>query len=623
MSELNDVQKVEENIDDETVENINDEITDKVVDKPKKGSLGKLLLYTGKYNWLIFLSLFLAIGAVVIQIIAPTLVSNMTDYLIGGIFGSALTGSYDAHADVVRVGTTLIIMYGVMFLIGYIQQITMAKVSVQVGLQLRTDLGTKINKLPLSYLDSTQVGDTLSRITNDVDSLTRSLNWSASAVITSTIMIIGSITMMFIHQWLMALVAIGSTIVGFVLMGLIMKKAQKYFMAQQNEIGEINAHTEEYFTGHTILKTNNARKRVSAIFDAKNKQLYNSSWKAFFFGGLMMPLMFFLSNFAFVSVSIVGAVLVFNPTNPLTFGVIIAFMLYVDLLTRPLGDIAQAMMEMQTMNAAAVRIFELLETPNLPDDNVLAPLDQSEILGAVDFDHISFGYKADIPVIHDFSADIKAGSNVAIVGPTGSGKTTLVNLLMRFYDIGTGDIKIDGQSIYSLRRKDVSSLFSMVLQDSWVFSGTIRENLIYNMDIPLELQQHVLDQTCQAVGIDYFINTLPNGYDTVLDDNSDISEGQKQLLTIARAMIKDAPLLILDEATASVDTRTEVIVKEAMDKLTIGKTAFIIAHRLSTIKTADVILVIKEGNIVEKGTHEELLALNGFYYELYNAQFAV
>ncbi|MCL2522761.1 MAG: ABC transporter ATP-binding protein/permease [Erysipelotrichales bacterium] len=587
--------------------------------KEKNDTFMKVVRYTKKYHPFIIISLAFAIGAVFIQLIAPSLVRDMTNYILEGIGIGFVTGEYSTHANVVRTGVTLIILYSVMFVIFYIQQITMARVSVKVSLNLRTDMGRKINRLPLSYLDSTQVGENLSRITNDVDSLTRSLNWSASAIITATVMIIGSLIFMFVNQWLMALTALGSTIFGFFLMGVIMGKAQKYFVAQQAELGDINAHTEEYFTGHTVLKTNNARTRVSGAFDTKNHKLYNSSWKAQFYGGLMIPLMFFLGNLAFVTVSIVGGVLAFNGT--ITFGVIIAFMLYVDLFTRPLGDIAQAMMEMQTMNAAAKRIFELLEQPEMSDDESLESIDHSEIKGDVQFKNVKFGYNEDTPIIHNFSVDIKAGSKVAIVGPTGAGKTTLVNLLMRFYDIGGGDITIDKQSIYKLRRNDVASSFSMVLQDSWIFNGTIKENLLYNMNIPKELEETILDQTCKAVGIDYFINTLPNGYETVLDDNSDVSEGQKQLLTIARAMIKDAPLLILDEATASVDTRTELIVKEAMDKLTSDRTSFIIAHRLSTIKNADMILVMNKGDIVESGTHAELLEKEGFYAELYNSQF--
>jgi len=589
--------------------------------KEKNDAFKKVIRYTKRYHIFIFISMIFAIGAVVIQLIAPNVVSNMTDYILlgmGNIFNPEV-GYYNTHSDVVRTGVTLIILYSIMFVIFYIQQITMARVSVKVSLSLRKDMGKKINRLPLSFLDSTQVGENLSRITNDVDALTRSLNWSVSAIITATVMIIGSLIAMFYNQWIMAFTALGSTILGFFLMAVIMGKAQKYFLAQQTELGEINAHTEEYFTGHTVLKTNNARGRVSKIFDTKNHKLYTSSWKAQFYGGVMIPLMFFLGNLAFVTVSIVGGVLAFNGT--ITFGVIIAFMLYVDLFTRPLGDIAQAMMEMQTMNAAAKRIFDLLEEPEMSDDANLDMINHAEIKGDVQFKNVQFGYKEDTPIIHNFSVDIKAGSKVAIVGPTGAGKTTMVNLLMRFYDIGAGDIKIDNKSIYELRRNDVASSFSMVLQDSWIFNGTIKENLLYNMNIPREMEEVILNQACKSVGIDHFINTLPNGYETVLDDNSDVSEGQKQLLTIARAMIKDAPLLILDEATASVDTRTELIVKEAMDKLTVGKTSFIIAHRLSTIKNADLILVMNKGDIVESGTHNELLEKEGFYAELYNSQF--
>jgi len=584
-----------------------------------KSTLGKLFHFCRPwYGWMIAALVF-AVGAVALQLIGPRFVERMADYLLytisGGFFGNA-----GGHSALVNVGIILLAIYAGMFLISYIQQLIMAWVTAKVQKKLRRKMSEKINKLPLSYLDRIPTGDTLSRITNDVDTVTMTMNHTVTTFISAITMLVGATIFMFITNWIMALVAIGSALIAFFLMFTIMARSQKYFVRQQKELGEVNGHIEEYFSGHTAMKTNNARKKTTGKFDTLNKNLYTSGWKSEFFGGLMVPLMGFLGQFALVAVMITGGILAFNGT--ITFGVVVAFMIYVNLFTQPLSDLAQTGMDMQSTVAAADRVFELLHADELEDESELTDKCINQAKGAVKFQNVKFGYVEGKTVINDFTADINSGSKVAIVGPTGAGKTTLVNLLMKFYKINDGDIKIDGTSINEIRRGNVSSIFSMVLQDAWLFHGTIRQNLLYNIEVAKDKEQELLDQATAAVGIDHFIKTLPLGYDTILDEKANVSDGQKQLLTIARAMIKDAPLLILDEATSSVDTRTEAIVKDAMDKLAHGRTSFVIAHRLSTIKNADLILVMKDGDIIESGTHEGLLKDKGFYAELYNSQFA-
>ncbi|MCL2607842.1 MAG: ABC transporter ATP-binding protein/permease [Methanomassiliicoccaceae archaeon] len=582
-------------------------------------TLGKLIQFCRPwYGWIIITFIF-AVGAVILQLIGPRLVGDMVDHIIYMIsFGQM--GNAGGYPAIVHIGTILVIIYLAMFVLGYIQQLIMAWVTAKLQERLRREMSEKINKLPLSHLDRTPTGDTLSRITNDVDMVTMTLNYTAVTFISATTMLVGAAIFMFITNWIMALVAIGTSLFAFFLMAVIMKRSQIHFERQQKELGDVNAHIEEYFSGHTAVKTNNARQRTSARFDKFNNALFTSAWKSQFYGGLMVPLMSFLGQFALVAVMIAGGILAFNGT--ITFGVVVAFMIYVNLFTQPLSDLAQSAMDTQSTVAATDRIFELLQSEEMEEEDHLTEHLICPARGAVNFQNVRFGYFDDKTVINDFTADIKSGSRVAIVGPTGAGKTTLVNLLMKFYKLNDGDIKIDGVSINEMRRGNVTSLFSMVLQDAWLFRGTIRENLLYNMKVEKGKEQELLDQAARAAGIDHFIKALPEGYDTVLDEKANVSDGQKQLLTIARAMIKDAPLLILDEATSSVDTRTEAIVKDAMEKLTHGRTSFVIAHRLSTIKNADLIIVMDKGDIVESGTHTSLLKKNGFYAELYNSQFA-
>ena len=584
-----------------------------------KSTMGKLFDFCRPwYGWIIIASFF-AVGMVALQLIGPRFVERMADYLLYTVSGGWL-GIAGGHSALTNMVVILISIYAAMFVLGYLQQLIMAWVTAKVQKKLRRKMSEKINKLPLSYLDRAPTGDILSRITNDVDTVTGTMNYTVTTFISAFTMLIGSTIFMFITNWIMALVAIVSGLIAFALMFAIMARSQKYFVRQQKELGEVNGHIEEYFSGHTAMKTNNARRKTTAKFDKFNKDLYTSAWKSEFFGGLMVPLMGFLGQFALVAVMITGGVLAFNGT--ITFGVVVAFMIYVNLFTQPLSDLAQTGMDMQSTVAAADRVFEILHADEMEDESNLGNECGTQAKGAVEFRNVKFGYVENKTIINDFTADIKSGSKVAIVGPTGAGKTTLVNLLMKFYKIDEGDIKIDGTSINDIRRGTVTSMFSVVLQDAWLFHGTIRQNLLYNIVVAKDKEQELLDQATAAVGIDHFIKTLPQGYDTILDEKANVSDGQKQLLTIARAMIKDAPLLILDEATSSVDTRTEAIVKDAMDKLAHGRTSFVIAHRLSTIKNADLILVMKDGDIIEKGTHEGLLEQNGFYADLYNSQFA-
>lgn len=517
-----------------------------------------------------------------------------------------------------KIAYTLIALYIISATFNYIEAISMTIVSNKFANRLRKNISHKINKLPLKYFDKTSNGDILSRITNDVDTMSSSMDQSLSSLVSAIALFIGTTIMMFITNWIMSLTAIISSLIGFIFMFLILGKSQKYFSLRQKELGALNGHIEEVYSGLNVVKSYNGEKLVNEKFDNLNQKMYEANRKSRFLSSLMMPLMNFVGNFGYVAVCVVGALL--TSKNIITFGVIVAFITYVRLFTSPLTQIAQSMTSLQTTAAASERVFEFLDEAELTDESHLKKvLKKQDVKGKVEFKNVSFTYDDnETPTIKDFSAIAKPGQKIAIVGPTGAGKTTMVNLLMKFYEINDGDILIDGTSIHDLTRDNIHSLFTMVLQDTWLFEGTVKENIIYNRK---NISHKRVEEVCKIVGVDHFIKTLPHGYDTILTDNESISAGQKQLLTIARGMIEDAPLLILDEATSNVDTRTEELVQKAMDNLTKGKTSFIIAHRLSTIKNADLILVMKDGNIVEQGTHEELLKLNGSYATLYNSQF--
>ncbi len=512
----------------------------------------------------------------------------------------------------------LVVIYLLSALFTYIESISMTVVSNRFAQKLRSNISTKINKLPLKYFDKNSTGDILSRVTNDVDTISQSMNQSLSSLVSAITLFVGTIIMMFVTNWIMALTAIGASLIGFVFMFFILAKSQKYFIARQKYLGKLNGHIEEVYSGLNIVKSYNGQELVNEKFDKLNEKVYEANRKSQFLSGLIMPMMGFIGNFGYVAVCIVGALLVLN--GNISFGVIIAFITYVRLFTSPLSQIGQAMTSIQSTAAASERVFEFVDESEMNDQkNVTRVLDKSKVKGNIEFDNVEFTYDGnDLPTIKDFSAKALSGTKVAIVGPTGAGKTTMVNLLMKFYEINKGDIKIDGVSTKELSRENIHELFTMVLQDTWVFDGTVTENIIYNRK---NIPEGKVREICEVVGLDHFIKTLPNGYDSVLSDNESISAGQRQLLTIARGMIEDAPFLILDEATSNVDTRTEELVQKAMDKLTEGRTSFIIAHRLSTIKNADLILVMKDGNIIEQGNHNELIAKNGFYANLYNSQF--
>ena len=514
------------------------------------------------------------------------------------------------------ISLLLVILYVLSALFTFIQSILMTDVANKFAKKLRSNISKKINKLPLKYFDKNLSGDILSRVTNDVDTIAQSMNQSLASLVSSVTLFIGSIIMMFYTNYIMALTAILSSLIGFVFMIKILSKSQKYFTARQVELGKLNGHIEEIYSGLNVVKVYNGKNESDKKFDELNKRVYECNRKSQFLSGLMMPIMNFIGNFGYVALCIVGALLVSK--DMITFGVIIAFITYVRLFTNPLSQIAQGLTSLQSTAAASERVFEFLEEPELEKENVTKTLDKAKAKGEVEFNHVKFGYDSDKIIIKDFNAKIKPGQKVAIVGPTGAGKTTMVNLLMRFYEINSGDIKIDGVNIKDLSRENIHDLFTMVLQDTWLFNGTVKENILYNNENVTD--EEVID-VCKKVGVHHFIKTLPNGYDSVLSDIDSVSSGQRQLLTIARGMIDHKPLLILDEATSNVDTRTEELVQKAMDKLSEGKTSFIIAHRLSTIKNADLILVMKDGNIIEQGNHDELIKENGFYANLYNSQF--
>ena len=515
------------------------------------------------------------------------------------------------------IAILLACLYIISAIFSYIEGLSMIKVANGYAKRLRTSISEKINRLPLKFFDHNLSGDILSRVTNDVDTIAQSLNNSLSTLVSASTLFIGSIIMMFVTNYIMAITAIVSSLIGFVLMFIILGKSQKYFTRRQTELGNLNGYIEEIYSGLNVVKTCNAKEETTLEFDKLNDKLYDCNRKSQFLSGLMQPIMSFIGNFSYVAVCVVGALLVSK--DMISFGTIVAFIMYVRLFTNPLSQIAQAMTSLQTTAAASERIFGLLEDEEMSsEDNITKKLDKNKVKGNIEFKNVKFGYDDDKVIINDFTAKVKAGQKVAIVGPTGAGKTTMVNLLMKFYDINEGDILIDGTSIRDIKRSNVHDLFTMVLQDTWLFNGTVKENIIYN-------QKHVSDkkveEVCKIVGVDHFIKTLPDGYDSVISDNDSVSSGQRQLLTIARGMISDSPFLILDEATSNVDTRTEELVQKAMDKLMENRTSFIIAHRLSTIKNADLILVMKDGNIIEQGNHNTLMKKNGFYANLYNSQF--
>ena len=514
--------------------------------------------------------------------------------------------------------TLLITLYVISAIFTYFEAITMTQAANRFARKLRTSISTKINKLPLKYFDQHATGDILSRVTNDIDTIAQAMNQSLSTLVSSTTLLIGTIIMMFVTNWILALTAIFSSLFGFIFMALVLGKSQKYFTARQKELGNLNGHIEEIYSGLNVVKTYNGVEESNKKFDELNKKLYEANRKSQFLSGLMPPMMQFIGNFGYVAVCIVGAVLTMNDT--ISFGVIIAFITYVRLFSSPLSQLAQAMTQVQTTTAASERVYEFIDEEEMDNQkSITKKLEKEEAKGNIEFKHVSFKYDGnEKPTIKDFSAIAKKGQKIAIVGPTGAGKTTMVNLLMKFYEISSGDIVIDGTSIKDLSRENIHSLFTMVLQDTWLFNGTIKENIVYNHK---NISDEEIKQICETIGLDHFIKTLPNGYNTELEDNESISAGQKQLLTIARGMVEDAPFLILDEATSNVDTRTEELVQKAMDKLTEGKTSFIIAHRLSTIKNADLILVMNEGDIIEQGNHNDLIKKNGFYANLYNSQF--
>ena len=516
-----------------------------------------------------------------------------------------------------KIIITLVCLYLLSAIFGYIQSYSMTTVSNGFAKNLRAKISIKINKLPLKFFDSHEIGDILSRVTNDVDTIAQNLNQSLATLISSVTLFIGSIIMMFTNNWVMAITAILSTLFGFTFMISILKKSQKYFIARQKELGNINGHIEEIYSGHNVVECYNAKSEVTKTFDELNGRLRECNKKSQFLSGLMQPMMGFIGNFGYVMVCIVGALLTMK--GYITFGVIVAFMIYVRLFTNPLSQIAQAMTSLQTTAAASERVFEFLDEKEMTDEsNKTKVLDKRKVKGDIEFKNVKFGYDNSRLIIKNFSASAHPGEKIAIVGPTGAGKTTMVNLLMKFYEINSGDILIDGVSTKDLTRENIHDLFIMVLQDTWLFEGSIRDNIKFNQE---DVTDEEIWAACKTVGVDHFIKTLPGGLDCVIGENDSISSGQKQLLTIARGMIENAPFLILDEATSNVDTRTEELVQKAMDKLMEGRTSFIIAHRLSTIKNANLILVMNEGNIIEQGTHEELMKKNGFYADLYNSQF--
>ncbi|EFH93812.1 ABC transporter ATP-binding protein [Finegoldia magna] len=590
-----------------------------VNEKPKKfkKTLKEMARYLKPYFPLILIAVVASVIATILQIIGPDKLKLITDEITKGlpkmVKGKPVLASINMD-NVKSITIMLVIFYGSSLLLNLLQRFIMADVTQKISKSFREKIAVKINKLPFSYFDNTTYGDILSRVTNDVDTISQSLNQSIGTLLTSIVMLLGTLVMMIYNSGILTITTILSSLVGFVFITIIMKKSQKYFKAQQQNLGDINGQIEEVYTGHNVIKAYNAGERVIDEFEQMNTQLYTSAWKSQFLSGLMMPIMQFAGNFSYVMVCIVGGALAIN--GKISFGVIVAFMIYVRLFTNPLSDIAQSFNTLQRAAAAGERVFEFLNEKELEEENVTEKLDRAK--GEVEFKDVRFGYDPEKIIIKDFSVKVNPGEKIAIVGPTGAGKTTIVNLLMRFYEINNGQILVDGIDTKNLSRENLRDQFCMVLQDSWVFEASVRENITFGEK---DITDEELIDVCKRVNLDHFIRTLPNGYDTILNDKQSLSQGQLQLLTIARAMVSHAPMLILDEATSSVDTRTEIIVQDAMDELAKGRTSFVIAHRLSTIKNADLILVMKDGDIVEKGKHDELLAQDGFYAQLYNAQF--
>lgn len=596
------------------------------VEKPQDfgGVMKKLVHFCRHYIPAIIVALVLGAIGTVCQIVGPDKLKDMTNEIAKGlpalVNGKPVLGAIDMDA-VTHIAWLLVALYVGYAVLCYVQSWMMANVTQRTAQELREAISVKINKLPLKYFDKVSYGDVLSRITNDVDAIGQTLGQSVGSLITSVTLFVGALIMMFYNNVIMTVCAIASSLVGLLIMGAIMKVSQKYFSRQQIALGDVNGHVEEMYAGHTVVKAYCGEADSIRAFEKYNGDLYDSGWKSQFLSGLMMPLMNFVGNFGYVVVCVVGAVLAMD--GKIEFGVIVAFMMYIRLFTQPLSQFAQAFQNLQRCAAASERVFSFLEEPEMADESdkqALLGVNGKPVRGDVEFSHVKFGYDPSKTIINDFSASVKSGQKVAIVGPTGAGKTTMVNLLMRFYEISGGSIAIDGVDTKSVPRWNVHDQFSMVLQDTWVFRGTVRENIAYSKPDVTDKQ---IEDACKAVGLHHYIMSLPNGYDTVLDDKATLSQGQKQLLTIARAMVEDAPILILDEATSSVDTRTEELIQKAMDALTVDRTSFVIAHRLSTIRDADMILVMNHGDIVESGTHEELLAKGGFYADIYNSQFAL
>lgn len=576
-----------------------------------KGALNDLSTYMRKSLGVVVLALVLAALSAVLTIIGPDQVGKiatiMSDGLLGGIDLAAIA----------RVGILLAVIYGLSALFGFIQHYIMASVTLKMSYRMRAELSEKINRVPQKYFNFHAQGDILSRITNDVSTLQQGLTNSLPTIISAATQFLGCLIMMFVTEWRLALVSLGITLVGLLLVVFIMSRSQKYFTARQESLGKLNGYVEEMYSGHEVVRISRAAEPVGKAFDTLNDAVYDANWRSQFLSGVMQPLMNVIGNLSYVAVCVLGSILAIQ--GIIDIGVIVSFILYVRLFTSPLTQIAQGMTNLQTASASAHRIFDFLGSEEMPDESEKPELPRP-VRGEVDFKHVRFSYpdSPDKIIIKDFSAHVAPGQKVAIVGPTGAGKTTMVNLLMRFYEIADGCIKIDGVPSQDIRREDVHKLFGMVLQDTWLFEGTVRENLVYNLP---DVTDEQLNRVCCACGLDKFVRSLPNGFDTVLSESTSISAGQKQLLTIARAMLQNAPMLILDEATSSVDTRTELLIQRAMDKLTENRTSFVIAHRLSTIKNADLILVMKDGDVIESGTHETLMQQNGFYAALYNSQF--
>lgn len=581
-----------------------------VTKKPKnfKKSLIQMVQYGKKYMKWVYLSMAMALVATILNLIGPNIIQNITN----SIFNA--TGRINMSTIWKYVGI-LVCLYLLGATLNYAQSFIMATVTQRYTFKMRKDISTKINKVPLRYFDSTTYGEILSRVTNDADTVGDNMNMSIGSLVTNISMLVGSLIMMFVKNWILAFAIIGTTIIGFALMMLIVIKSQKYFARQQKFLGRLNGHIEEVYSGQQVINVYNAQKECKEKFDKYNNRLYHNAWKSQFLSGLMQPIMSFIGNLGYCVVCVLGSVLLIK--GKMSFGAITAFMIYIKLFTNPLSEIAQSFSSVQTMVASGERVFEFLNEEEMENEDHKT-LKVKDIKGDVEFENVKFSYNPEKEIIHDFSLKVKAGQKVAIVGKTGAGKTTLVNLLMRFYEINGGKILVDGTNIHDLTRENVHDMFSMVLQDSWMFNASVRDNIVYNRT---DIDDETVKNACKACGIHTFVKTLPNGYDTILDDNTAISAGQKQLITIARAMVQNNPMLILDEATSSVDTRTEVLIQKAMDKLMSGRTSFVIAHRLSTIKNADIILVLEDGDIVEKGDHNSLIKQDGAYAKLYNSQF--